>query len=117
MQSAITTAIDDCISSLLTDVVLERTAEVIAELEPANIPNGFVPSELTAVHSVNQWFGSTAGPFGGVGGAAMTVFRMTLIYSPEIVLLFANDRFYGVAAYAPELLREINPEHFLRINA
>lgn len=115
MRSAGTTAIDGSIHSLLTGAVLERTAEVLAEHEGADIPNGFVPGHLTSVHSANQWFGSTAGPFGGVGGAAMTVFRLTVIYSPEIMLLFANDRFYGVSAYRPELLNRIDPGEFLRI--
>ncbi|WP_422758909.1 hypothetical protein [Paenarthrobacter sp. C1] len=115
MRSAKTTFIDETIDALLTPAVLEGTAEVLAELEPANVPNGFDPSALTSVRSVNQWFGSTAGPFGGVGGAAMTVFRLTVIYSPEIMLLFANDRFYGVAGYRPELLEEIDSAEFLRI--
>ncbi|QOT19385.1 hypothetical protein [Paenarthrobacter sp. YJN-5] len=115
MRSAKTTLVDETIDALLTPTVLERTAEVLAELEPANLPNGFDPSALTSVRSVNQWFGSTAGPFGGVGGAAMTVFRLTVIYSPEVMFLFANDRFYGVAGYSQELVEEINPEQFLRI--
>lgn len=115
MRSAKTTVIDESIHSLLTGAVIERTAEVLAEHANANIPNGFVPGDLTSVHSVNQWFGSTAGPFGGVGGAAMTVFRLTVIYSPEIMLLFANDRFYGVSGYRPELLSQIDSEEFLRI--
>lgn len=115
MRSAKTTVIDESIHSLLTGAVIERTAEVLAEHEGGSIPNGFSPGDLTCVHSVNQWFGSTAGPFGGVGGAAMTVFRLTVVYSSEIMLLFANDRFYGVSGYRPELLAQIDPGEFLRI--
>lgn len=115
MYSATATIMDKTIDSLLTDAVIERTAEVLAELEPANMPNGLVPGDLTNVHSMNQWFGSTAGPFGGIGGAAMTVFRLTVIYSPEIMLLFVNDRFYGVSAYRSELLAQIDCEKFFRI--
>ncbi|MET4144258.1 hypothetical protein [Arthrobacter sp. UYCo732] len=115
MRSAKTTLIDDTIDTLLNPAVLERTAEVLFELEPVNIPNGFDPSALTNLHSVNRLFGSTAGHFGGIGGAAMTVFRLTVVYSPEIMLLFANDRFYGVAGYRPELLTEVDAKQFLRI--
>ncbi|ACL42021.1 hypothetical protein Achl_4070 (plasmid) [Pseudarthrobacter chlorophenolicus A6] len=115
MNSAKTTIIDESINALLTPAVIERTAEVLAELEPDNLPNGFDPFALNSVYSVNSWFGSTAGPFGGVGGAAMTVFRLTVIFSPEIMLLFANDRFYGVAGFRAELLGELDPDQFLRI--
>ena len=47
--------------------------------------------------------GSTAGPFGGVGGAARTWFRMTVLHSDDAMLLLAStqfsDQFYGAAPF------------------
>jgi hypothetical protein len=68
------------------------------------------------VASWKTWYGSTAGPFPGVGGAAMTWFRMTILHSDTAMLLFAStqfgDQFYGAAPFDPAILAAPTVEAF-----
>lgn len=61
-------------------------------------------------------YGSTAGPFPGVGGAALTWFRMTILHSDTAMLLFAStqftDQFYGAAPFDPAILAAPTVEAF-----
>lgn len=52
------------------------------------------------------WYGSTSGPWGGIGGAAMTRFTMTLLTFPEGYVVFADRQRMGRCrdAYVEELL-------------
>lgn len=52
------------------------------------------------VRSESVWYGSTAGPFGGIGGAAMSQFQMTLVVTGERVYVFADERLWGWAPVA-----------------
>lgn len=47
------------------------------------------------VKSTNVLFSSTSGPRGGIGGAAMTMFQMTLIVGKEHVFVFADEELFG----------------------
>lgn len=66
--------------------------------------------------SWETWYGSTAGPFHGVGGAAMTWFRMTVLHSETAMLLFAStgfsDQFYGAAPFDTNVLAARTVEAF-----
>lgn len=69
-----------------------------------------------SVTSWEIWYGSTAGPFPGIGGAAMTWFRMTALHSEDAMLLFAStkfsDQFYGAAPFNAEALAARDVEAF-----
>ncbi|HEX9227533.1 MAG TPA: hypothetical protein VF885_12895 [Arthrobacter sp.] len=92
----------------------ESVLRALARLEDA----GRVQEDTTGLgsfRSVTSWetlYGSTAGPFPGVGGAAMTWFRMTALHSETAMLLFANDQFYGAAPYDAAALTGKNVEAF-----
>lgn len=48
------------------------------------------------VRSESVLYGSTAGPFGGIGGAAMSWFQMTaLTLGSDDTLIFADERLLG----------------------
>ncbi|WP_427007076.1 hypothetical protein [Pseudarthrobacter sp. H2] len=68
--------------------------------------------QFRSVASWETWYGSTAGPFPGVGGAAMTLFRLTVLHSDTAMLLFANEQFYGAALYDAEVLTSRNVDAF-----
>lgn len=107
---------DQLINELLDGRCGENAAQAIAQLEEAGrIPAG---TDLTfrSVISWETWYGSTAGPFPGVGGAAMTWFRMIALHSGTAMLLFAStqfgDQFYGAAPYDAAALTGKNVEVF-----
>lgn len=105
------------ISMMITDLmagpVLETVALAVRDMDQTGIlPGGFDFDKLTSVHSMDQWFGSTAGPFPGIGGAAMTKFRLTILYSEDIMVLFANDRLYGVAPFDADAMLHGSVDHF-----
>ena len=39
---------------------------------------------IESFHVFQQTWGSTAGPFGGMGGAAMTEFNVCMVWSPPL---------------------------------
>ena len=49
-------------------------------------------------HSWQEVFGSTAGPFDGIGGQAMTWFRMEAWVFGDIVCVFCNGKVVKVAS-------------------
>lgn len=104
----VTVLIDD----LMTNPVSQRVSEACLELEAHGALHGFDLDDLSSLHSVPRLFGSTAGPFKGIGGAAMTWYQLTAVYSDKIIVLFANDRLYGVAPFNAEVLVSLNPDDF-----
>lgn len=107
------TYISMMITDLMTGPVLETVALAVRDMDETGVlPGGFDFNKLTSVHSVEQWFGSTAGPFPGLGGAAMTKFRLTILYSDDIMVLFANDRLYGVAPFDADAMLHGSVDHF-----
>jgi hypothetical protein len=96
----------ELIRRLLTPQVLEEAGKGFRELKLLH--GNLDPSPFTDVESWAEIFGSTAGPWGGVGGAAMTTFRMTMVRSRGLAILFAGDKLYGVAEYNP---RTIDPRY------
>lgn len=105
----------EAIDALLTDEVEARVMEALAAGVPGVRKHAFVRGALTRVHSVLALYGSTAGPFGGVGGAAMTTFRMTVIYSPDLAILFAGGRLYGIAKTIDVDFDLLNAAEFTRV--
>lgn len=84
------------------------TPEVMSAVNPALASLGIEPQGREQFSEGIAWihiFGSTAGPFGGVGCAAITNFRMTAVHSPAAMILFANNerydqaRLYGFAPF------------------
>lgn len=104
----VTVLIDD----LMTQPIAQRVFDACQELEAQGKLSGFSLDDLNGVHSLPQLFGSTSGPFKGIGGAAMTWYQMTAVYSDKIIVLFANDRLYGVAPFNTEALMSLNPDDF-----
>lgn len=49
------------------------------------------------VRSETVWYGTTAGPFGGIGGSAMSQFQMTLLVTDDHVFVFADETLWGWA--------------------
>lgn len=64
---------------------------------------GINQGDFTGSLTWETLYGSTAGPFGGVGGAMMTHFTLTMVWSMETMILFAgstrsgNMSLYGTA--------------------
>lgn len=106
----VTVLIDD----LVTPPVAQRVSDACLEMKSNGRLSGFDLDDLNCVHSVPRWFGSTSGPFKGVGGAAMTWFQLTVVYSEKVMVLFANDRLYGVAPFDAEALMRVDPDDFTR---
>jgi len=55
----------------------------------------FQENELE-IHIINQMFGSTAGPYGGIGGSAMTRFGILVVDYPQAgicVLMVSKELF------------------------
>lgn len=96
----------ELIRRLLTPQVLEEAGKGFRELKLLHGP--LDPSPFTDVESWAEIFGSTTGPWGGIGGAAMTTFRMTMVRSRGLAILFAGDNLFGVAEYNP---RTIDPRY------
>lgn len=51
--------------------------------------------KVSAMRSATQTYGSTSGPFGGIGGSAMTTFTITEFRFGGCWVYFADDRFVG----------------------
>jgi len=56
---------------------------------------------VVGVRVESCWYGSTAGPFGGIGGSAMTEFTMTEIILPDRSIVYADKQRMGT----------VKPEH------
>lgn len=87
-------AVENMIKEVLKDAIKRFRAfeEVIPILEEDLIWMSFPKS-----------FGSTAGPFGGIGGQMMTSFQIILVqcgYFRE-TLIYANGRFWKEAEHLP----------------
>ena len=54
-----------------------------------------VAEQVVDVRSEMVLYGSNAGPFPGISGAAMTYFQVTAITLPGHLLVFADDRLLG----------------------
>jgi flavorubredoxin len=110
---------DQLIDQLLTSHADLAHQSLIALENSGLIPNGATGLKVfRSVVSWETWYGSTAGPFGGIGGAAMTLFRMTVLHSGDAMLLFAStqfsDQFYGAAPFNAGVLAERNVNAFTR---
>lgn len=114
------TAITDNLIDHLLAVHADAAHQALIALEDSGLtPKG--ATGLAVFRSVASWdalYGSTAGPFPGIGGAAMTSFRMTVLYSEDAMLLFAStkfsDRFYGAAPFNAAAVTDRNVEAFDR---
>jgi hypothetical protein len=104
----VTVLIDD----LMPQPVAQRVSDACLELEAQDKLHGFDLDDLSSLHSVPRWFGSTSGPFKGVGGSAMTWFQLTVVYSDKVMVMFANDRLYGVAPFEADALLRVDPDDF-----
>lgn len=96
----------ELIRRLLTPHVLAEAGKGFREIKL--LQSDLDPEPFTDVESWVEMFGSTSGPWGGVGGAAMTTFRMTMVRSRGLAILFAGDKLFGVAEYNP---RTIDPRY------
>lgn len=114
------------IETTMIDTLL--TPEVMAAVEPALARLGLETVSRARASFTNcvtwiEMFGSTAGPFSGIGGAAMTSFRLTVVHSPAAMILFANNerhdlsRLFGVALYDERVLGARDWAAFTRIPA
>jgi hypothetical protein len=114
------------VEEILIDHLL--TPEVMAAVDPALAGLGFDAAQrerevFTEYLTWIQMFGSTIGPFQGIGGAAMTNFRLTVVHSPAAMILFANNerfgpaRLYGVAKYDKQVLESRDWEAFTSVPA
>jgi hypothetical protein len=89
------------IDEILTPVTEERITAALATLDLGS----FNREDFTELVPWTEWFGTTGGPYPGVSGAAMTEYRLAIIHSPAVMLLFADashhrlSRFYGAAPY------------------
>lgn len=93
----------ELIRRLLTPQVLAEAGKAFRELKL--LPTAELDaSPFTDVESWAELFGSTTGPWGGIGGAAMTTYRMTMVRSRGLAILFAGDKLYGVAEYNPKTI-------------
>lgn len=92
----------ELIRRLLTEQVLDEAGKGFREL--GLIQSGLDPAPFSDVESWVELFGSTSGPWGGMGGAAMTTFRMTMVRSRGLAILFAGDKLFGVAEYNPKTI-------------
>jgi hypothetical protein len=115
MPSALT--LTDSLITQLTTTHAEKALRAITLLEKAErIPDGTVLPDFRSVLSWETWYGTTAGPFPGMGGAAMTWFRMTVLISEHAMLLFASnqvgDRFYGAAPFDAAVIAAPTVEAF-----
>lgn len=77
---------------------------------------GETPARLRHV-AFEQMYGSTAGPFGGVGGCAMTTFEMdAFAFTPdelgvEVAAIYAAGRFVKIARFGVSVvIRELESE-------
>jgi hypothetical protein len=111
------TLTDQLIAELLTGHADDAHQALIVLEDTGRIPSGATGlAAFRNVASWETWYGSTAGPFPGVGGAAMTMFRLTALHSDDAMLLFAStersNQFYGAAPYDREALASHNVEAF-----
>lgn len=105
----------ELIRRLLTPQVLAEAGKGFRELKLLRAELDASP--FTDVESWAEMFGSTAGPWGGIGGAAMTTFRMTMVRSRGLAILFAGDKLFGVAEYNPKLIDARYTENYHRTAA
>ncbi|MCU1510461.1 MAG: hypothetical protein JWO34_301 [Arthrobacter sp.] len=113
---------DQLIDALLNGRYAENVSKALFLLEEADrIPAGTDLKNFRNVASWETWYGSTAGPFPGVGGAAMTWFRMRILHSDTALLLFAGtqfgDQFYGAAPFDAAILAAPKVEDFDLVTA
>lgn len=92
----------ELIRRLLTPQVLAEAGRGFRELRL--LPGELDPAPFTDVESWAELFSSTSGPWGGIGGAAMTTYRMTMVRSRGLAILFAGDKLFGVAEYNPRTI-------------
>lgn len=55
------------------------------------------------VTSFTVQYPSTSGPYGGLGGAALSDFQMTAIMGTDFLVVFADDRLYTVSVDTEEI--------------
>jgi hypothetical protein len=97
----------------------EVQGKVAAALAAQGLPE-FRVEDFTGIDSWTSLFGSTTGPYGGIGGAAITNFRLVVISSAESMVLFADKegfpvgRLYGVAPFDRAIIEARNRELFTR---
>lgn len=107
--------IDQVIDQLLTVRIVDVIKEAMRGL--GQLEDAFDTDEFRLVHSWVQMYNSVNGPFGGIGAAALTDFRMTVIYSRQLMVLFANDRLYGFAPFSRDVLQHRRIDAFTRVDA
>lgn len=66
---------------------------ILAERSKLNIDNSFFNSDDLSYYSFPKIYGSTSGPFGGIGGAAMTTFQIEAYSDGIITCYYCGNRF------------------------
>ncbi|WP_026535768.1 hypothetical protein [Arthrobacter sp. H14] len=89
-------AAGDLIRQLLTAKVQSAAAPVLSEMQL-----GFRPEEFSSLQSWPELCATSAGPFEGIGTAVPTWVQWTVIYSLDAMIVFADDRLYGIGLYSP----------------
>ncbi len=108
----------DLVTELVTPDVEAKVGAALAAQELGI----FDRRSFSEVTSWTTMFGSTTGPFGGIGGAAMTNFLLTVVYSPAVMILFATNerygppRLFGVAAYDESILERRDWQAFTAVS-
>ncbi|MCU6480538.1 hypothetical protein [Arthrobacter sp. A2-55] len=61
--------------------------------------------QLVTARSCSRTYGGSAGPWGGVGGAALTRFQITTLRQGNLIVAFVDERPFGyrVAAGEPDV--------------
>ncbi|MBG0738625.1 hypothetical protein IV500_04215 [Paeniglutamicibacter antarcticus] len=60
------------------------------------LPDGYrINPRQVRAYSRPTMFGSTAGPWGGIGGAAMTTFQITMLVQGNLAVVFVDEKPFG----------------------
>jgi hypothetical protein len=104
---------------LIAEILTPDVRRVVAAAVAQGLPD-FRVADFTEIDSWTTMYGSTTGPYGGIGGAAMTNFRLAVISSKDSMVLFADNeqrlvgRLYGVAPLDRDAIENHNVEAFTR---
>lgn len=79
-------------SNFITDSLMDEP-EVAGQLE--QVPGGAALLANCQVTSSTVHYGSSAGPYGGIGCAAVTPFQITLLKRGNLCVIFSDKRPFG----------------------
>lgn len=103
---------------MIDEVYYDKLVDEFIEDTLRNRPNQWNNlREEVIVRSFPQTWSDTTGPFGGIGGRAMTNMRMTVVYAfsePKAHVYCGNKLIYR-ARLTPEFLKDVNVERMASI--